>query len=88
MPQDGQAAFDEIDSILSAAWAEHSPKEAPVDTSPLPSDGSLAPFGQNQSSEEDPPGTEESEETWFCPDCGRRNTGTICVECGYEKPST
>lgn len=27
-------------------------------------------------------------DNWFCPDCGNKNNGNFCVECGTKKPSS
>ena len=83
MPEDGQAAFDDIEGILGSAWGKYGPKS---DTKPSPTAG----FGSSadpEAAEEAPPGSVEQEQTWFCPECGRRNWGNVCVECVYEKHS-
>ena len=57
---------------------------------PEPEEIELLPsvkFGSSadpEAAEEDPPGADEQEQTWFCPECGRRNTGSVCMECGFE----
>ena len=86
MPENGMAAFDEIGSILGAAWGEFGPKEPADGQSPIPDDGHITPSDpiQPESVLEPEPGNEE--DIWFCPNCGRRNNGNICVECGEKKP--
>ncbi len=37
--------------------------------------------------EEDfPDDLDDSGETWYCPECGQKNTGDYCMDCGLKKP--
>lgn len=36
--------------------------------------------------QEQPKAEASGEEVWFCPECGHKNTGEFCVECGTKKP--
>ena len=85
MPEDGQAAFDEIEGVLGSAWGKYGTKDSSSDPRPSPTVVFGSPFDP-EAVEEDPPGSDEQEQTWFCPECGRRNTGSVCEECGYERP--
>ena len=85
MPEDGQAAFDEIAGILGSAWGQYGPRESSSGPKPSPTVES-GPPAEPEAAEEDPPGADGQEPTWFCPECGRRNSGNVCLECGYQKP--
>lgn len=86
MPEDGMAAFDEIGSILGSAWGEYGPKGSAGDESPNPSDSHISPVSPDVPDFVDEPVPGNSEDCWFCPNCGCRNNGNYCMECGDKKP--
>lgn len=86
MPEDGMAAFDEIGSILGAAWGEFGPKGSADDSSPIPPDGYGTLFNPDQPDSVIEPEPGNDEDCWFCPTCGRRNDGNYCMECGEKRP--
>lgn len=86
MPEDGMAAFDEIGNILGAAWSEFGPKGPDGEESPNPSDGHVLPPDPDVPDSVMEPEPGNSEDYWFCPNCGLRNNGNTCMECGEKKP--
>lgn len=42
---------------------------------------------ENQRNVEEKPNTVKGND-WFCPDCGNKNHGNFCVECGTKKPTS
>ena len=82
----GEAAFSEIDAILGEAWSRYGlPEDEPdADGGELPEGAVLPGGGSADGSSGGPEGLREGE--WFCPECGARNAGRYCHECGTAMP--
>ena len=86
---DSFAGFDAVGAVLADGWSEYYVPGAEDETTGSAGEG-VRPMAGDPSTEGD--GTdntalpEEKGDPWFCPSCGRRNTGSVCLDCGLEKP--
>ena len=73
---DNTAGFYSVRFVLQKAWSDYYIPEENQDVT--------EDISENNESESIPP--QEAGDPWFCPECGRRNTGSVCLDCGLEKP--
>lgn len=89
---DNTTGFDLVSSILRKAWSEY--YVAAEDNKEGSASIQFNPVVQMQTGDEYPDNsnsgnsvTDEAQgEVWFCQNCGRRNTGPDCLDCGQKKP--
>ena len=72
MPEDGQTAFDYIEEDLAEAWSQYRPAKTP----------------ESDDNSDETGDSDKTGETWYCPECGQKNTGNYCSDCGMTKPET